>query len=188
MTAERETPRPSARDGGTEMRLTREQVENIKLHYFGREGDQSADGLNVSDVRALCDMALASLAAPGVRVSEGELWHFMRSTLEQGSAIQLDYNAGKYPTYEHYAARIDAAGSERVDQLKAMLSAAPASPEARSDGWVSAKEWSDTLEREAAELLECGYSEDHYVVSVRKEIARRLRTAPAPASEEGGGR
>ena len=37
--------------------LTRGQIENIKLHYFGREGDQRADGLTISDVRKLCNMA-----------------------------------------------------------------------------------------------------------------------------------
>ena len=44
--------------------LTREQIENIVLHYFGREGDQRADGLTISDVRALCNMALRSPAVP----------------------------------------------------------------------------------------------------------------------------
>ena len=50
--------------------LTREQIENIKLHYFGREGDQAPDGLTLSDVRKLCDMALRSLPAGDELVAE----------------------------------------------------------------------------------------------------------------------
>jgi len=47
--------------------LSREQVKNIELHYFGREGDQLAEGLTISDVRKLARMALRSLDAGAVR-------------------------------------------------------------------------------------------------------------------------
>jgi len=49
--------------------LSREQVENIELHYFGREGDQLAEGLTISDVRKLARMALRSLDAVAVIAS-----------------------------------------------------------------------------------------------------------------------
>ena len=50
----------AAPDGG----LSGSEIENIKLHYFGREGDQSADGMDISTVRKLCNMALRSLERP----------------------------------------------------------------------------------------------------------------------------
>lgn len=54
----------AAPDGG----LSGSEIENIKLHYFGREGDQSADGMDISTVRKLCNMALRSLERPAGRV------------------------------------------------------------------------------------------------------------------------
>lgn len=46
-------------------------------------------------------------------------WSFIRRVLEQGAAIQQDYAAGKYPTYEHYSARIDEAARERLATISA---------------------------------------------------------------------
>lgn len=51
------------------------------------------------------------------QMGDGELWSFLRSVLEQGASIQMDNAAGKYPTYEHYAARMDEAARERADKL-----------------------------------------------------------------------
>lgn len=51
----------------------------------------------------------------------GELWSFLLKVLSQGGAIRLDYTAGKYPSYEHYAARLDEAARERADELEALL-------------------------------------------------------------------
>lgn len=42
-------------------------------------------------------------------------WSEARSYLMQGAAIQQDYAAGKYATYEEYAARIDEAAREIAD-------------------------------------------------------------------------
>jgi len=68
---------------------------------------------------------LATLTAERDRMREavesGKLWSFMRSVLSQGGAIQQDYQAGKYESYEHYSARLDAAARERTDQLVAAL-------------------------------------------------------------------
>lgn len=40
-----------------EVSITGEQLDNIVLHYFGREGDQLADGMTIGLVRILCRMA-----------------------------------------------------------------------------------------------------------------------------------
>lgn len=49
---------------------------------------------------------------------DGELWSFLRGVLSQGKDIHLDHqNAG----YEEYAARLDIAALERVEQLKKLL-------------------------------------------------------------------
>ncbi len=50
-------------------------------------------------------------------------WSFLRDVLSQGTAIQMDYAAGKYPDYEHFAMRMDAAARERAEQLENVLSA-----------------------------------------------------------------
>lgn len=61
----------------------------------------------------------------GVVVPRGELWSLLRRVLEQGVAIQQDYAAGKYASYEEYAARMDEAARERVEVL---IAAAPTEP------------------------------------------------------------
>ena len=61
--------------------------------------------------------------------TDGDLWSFLRSVLEQGVAIQQDYAAGKYESYEHYAIRVDGAARERVEQLRALLTKAMAKPQ-----------------------------------------------------------
>lgn len=50
-----------------------------------------------------------------------EHWSFIRRVLEQGMAIQQDYQAGKYPDYELLSARLDDAARERVGQLEAII-------------------------------------------------------------------
>lgn len=55
----------------------------------------------------------------------GELWSFLRRVLEQGGAIQMDYQTGKYESYEHYAARVDDAARERTEELETLLKGQP---------------------------------------------------------------
>lgn len=58
-------------------------------------------------------------AAPPVEGGEALLdWSKVRSILMQGAAIQQDYAAGKFIDYEEYAARMDAAARERIEELK----------------------------------------------------------------------
>lgn len=52
----------------------------------------------------------------------GELWSFFRDVMSQGTAIQMDYAAGKYGGYEAFSARLDAAARERADQFAGRLS------------------------------------------------------------------
>lgn len=64
---------------------------------------------------------LAAQAGVHGEKSDGELWSFLRSVMSQGADIHQDYLGGKYATYEHYSARLDAAASDRVDLLRAAL-------------------------------------------------------------------
>jgi hypothetical protein len=45
-------------------------------------------------------------------------WSFIRNVLCQGAAIQQDYAAGKYASYEEYSARLDAASRERAAEWR----------------------------------------------------------------------
>ncbi len=54
-------------------------------------------------------------------MTDGELWSFLRSVMSQGSDIRADYDSGKWPNYEAYSARLDAAAAERADQLAKKL-------------------------------------------------------------------
>ena len=78
-------------------------------------GDNKNDGdmlITVSHLLRLCRQQQAK----GVRsIDRGEFWSFLRRVLAQGAVIQQDYRAGKYPTYEHYLARMDEAARERAD-------------------------------------------------------------------------
>lgn len=58
-------------------------------------------------------------------MNNGDLWSLLRNVLLQGAAIQMDYQGGKYRDYEEYARRVDTAASERVDEMRAALSALP---------------------------------------------------------------
>lgn len=55
-------------------------------------------------------------------LESGKLWSVFRRLLAQGSAIEADYSAGKYSSYEQYAARFDAAARERVEEFLHALS------------------------------------------------------------------
>lgn len=63
------------------------------------------------------DSAQAEVTRLRGLLEPGELWSFFRLLLEQGGAIQQDYNAGRFPSYEHYSARLDQAARERVDKF-----------------------------------------------------------------------
>ena len=54
-------------------------------------------------------------------MKSGELWSFLRSVLDQGTAIQQDYQAGKFKCYEEFSAYIDAAARDRADELEVLL-------------------------------------------------------------------
>lgn len=68
--------------------------------------------------------AVAGDGKDGERVTEWlerEAWGFLRNVLNQGMAIQMDYQGGKYETYEHLSARLDEAARERCDQMVAAI-------------------------------------------------------------------
>lgn len=51
-------------------------------------------------------------------MDDGKLWVFFRQMIDQGTAIQQDYQAGKYASYEEFSARLDEAARERLEQFK----------------------------------------------------------------------
>ncbi len=84
-----------------------------------------------------CEITVkAYRATPAVQLrADGAVdidWSMVRSILMQGAAIQQDYQAGKFATYEHYSARMDAAARERIDELSASPAAAKEFPKPSS--------------------------------------------------------
>lgn len=63
----------------------------------------------------------------------GELWSLIRRVLEQGTAIEQDNFAGRFPSYEHLSIRLDAAARERIDEFMALFSAYDAAQGRASD-------------------------------------------------------
>ena len=67
------------------------------------------------------------------RMTEGELWSWVRRVMCQGAAIRQDH---EHKTYEEYSARLDAAAAERAEELtarlerRALLRSIPAHPDA----------------------------------------------------------
>jgi hypothetical protein len=55
---------------------------------------------------------------PKYNTESNELWSFLRRVMTQGQDIALDY---REKNYEEMSARLDAAASERVDQLLKIL-------------------------------------------------------------------
>lgn len=115
------------------MSLTREQIEDLMPDEL--EEKQWGEVMVPCDkLRALCDMALASLAAPGVRVPEGWVVVPVEPTPQMVEELE-----GWALHYERYG---DTNGAEAWASL---LSAAPASPDAgknigrpAADGHVAA--------------------------------------------------
>ena len=62
-----------------------------------------------------------AVAAERSRISEGELWSWVRSVMSQGADIRCDYDAGKHKGYEAYSMRLDVAAIERAEELAAGL-------------------------------------------------------------------
>ena len=84
--------------------LTVEQIDNIVLHYFGREGDQSADGMDISTVRKLCDMARATAERSAAPAAEGvQEPQYLR--LRNG--VAFDKEGNEEASYGYYVRRKD---------------------------------------------------------------------------------
>jgi len=49
------------------------------------------------------------------------LWSFLRAVLDQGMAIQKDYEVGQFSTYEHLSARLDEAAREREEECLRLM-------------------------------------------------------------------
>lgn len=91
------------------------------------EGVSWGDALTPAIAQHIIDSRNAAL--PGEALTDGELWSWVRSVMSQGASIQQDYSIGcKYPTYEHYSSRLDAAAAERADEFAAQLRASVAAP------------------------------------------------------------
>ena len=71
--------------------LSKEQIENIVLHYTGREGDQLADGLTISTVRGLCKQALAALGRDedGERLDATRYAMLFQDTWQNGKGVAV---------------------------------------------------------------------------------------------------
>ena len=68
-------------------------------------------------LKEICGPAARGAEGQAVAWDEGKVWSFCRKLIEQGRAIQQDDAAGKYPTYEHLAARVDDAARERAAEF-----------------------------------------------------------------------
>lgn len=79
--------------------------------------------LDEANVKGWRDSIAASSASPRTLTDDGKLWSFLRNVMAQGIDIRADHDQ-----YEMFSARMDAAAAERVDQLRAMLSATPDQP------------------------------------------------------------
>ena len=101
-----------------------------------------------------------------VPVEPGKLWSWIARVLGQGAAIQQDYAAGKYETYEHYSARIDEAARERADQFMSEF-AAPSHPQDPRDEAL----------RVAREALESVIGEGHSEMSALSQQDLVLKSA-----------
>ena len=79
----------------------------------------SACGLTECAGKQMCERCVTWATKP---MDEGDLWSWVRSVMEQAVCIQLDYATGNvHKSYEAYSARLDAAASERANELLARL-------------------------------------------------------------------
>jgi hypothetical protein len=60
---------------------------------------------------------------------KGEVWSFLRRVLDQGTAIQQDYQSGTFKCYEEFSAHMDEAARKRTDELEQLLGNEPTEPQ-----------------------------------------------------------
>lgn len=129
-------------------------------------------------------------------LARGELWSWLKKVMEQGAAIHQDYQSGKHPTYEHYSARMDAAASERADELAALT--AQQEPSGVREGMLRAAEICSRLDldfqdgkcdpspSDCAEAItraaEAINAEGHTRIPVYLDQCAPSATTPQPAS------
>ena len=84
-----------------------------------------ADAMRTADypekARAALEAAVRALAPQWQPINDGELWSWTRSVISQGADIRTDYDNGTHKGYEEYSARLDAAASERAQELAGRL-------------------------------------------------------------------
>lgn len=123
------------------------------------------------------------------QLDSGRLWSMLRAVLEQGAAIQQDYAAGKYPSYEHYAARIDEVARERADALTAALAAERGIewPEEPSEEMLDAGERAQgNIEGNILHDSFMRYLLRHGYKAMRAAHVRALASRDETSSESGG--
>jgi len=75
------------------------------------------------------------------------VWSFCRTLLSHGMAIQQDYEAGKYRTYEDVAARLDEAAREREAEAAATWNTRHLDPATRALARLGAAHLSGVADR-----------------------------------------
>jgi hypothetical protein len=57
--------------------------------------------------------------------NDGDIWSLIRDIMSQGATIHQDYINGNYRNYEEYSARLDAASSARIEEVKHLFNPKP---------------------------------------------------------------
>lgn len=93
------------------------------------EWNVGTSGPDPQEITKAIDTACALLSAataPAAVAEVGKLWSWLRNVMQQGEVIAKDHaDATNHDGYERHSARLDAAASERADELLAMLAGAP---------------------------------------------------------------
>ncbi|MCC7158855.1 MAG: hypothetical protein IT281_04895 [Ignavibacteria bacterium] len=85
--------------------------KKLKNKSFQLE-ENSIELIKLSDAQQIFEEAWSEQ-----RFNNGKIWSAIRTLLSQGGAIQQDYDAGKYKSFEEYNIRLDEAARERVRWL-----------------------------------------------------------------------
>jgi len=103
------------------LRLTDDEISILfALHLKLRDNQPEPIAFaRAIELAMITRLVAAHAARPPASPSDAKVdWSWIRSVLSQGASIQQDYQAGKYPTYEHYAARLDEAARERMASIE----------------------------------------------------------------------
>lgn len=102
-------------------------IRKLKVKLEQVEKDRDLEKAERESAWNRMKIAQDILAASDKGLDDGALWSFFRGMLVIGGAQELDYQSGKYKSYEEFSAHVDASARDYVEKFRALANPQPQS-------------------------------------------------------------